>query len=422
MKILVCTFACHPGDGAGFSGGEDLLGWNIVHQIARFHDVTALTLADNHAAIDTALAQKPTPNLHFVYLDLPRWLKPLYKIQGGIQIFAYLWQIRAYFAARALHRAHPFDLFHHVTYANDWMASYIAALLPIPYVRGPGGGAHRTPEGFLKEYSALGRLWESARALGQWLYRRDPFFILGQRRARALLVCNREAFEALPKSWQSKAEIYPVVGVTDAEFSPPAAPEPTHNHFRVLSVGKLIRLKGFMLAIKGFKEFATKYPDAELEIVGDGSDRAYIESLIAESQARISLTRWLPHPQVIQKMRECDVFLFTSLRDGGGAVVVEAMASSKPVVCMDLAGPGLHVTDECGIKIPPISPEQAARDISNTLERLYLNPDLRLAMGAAARVRAKQVYHWDRLGERLREIYEQALDIPIVEGKAESNR
>src|SRR5260370_28570115 len=74
-------------------------------------------------------------------------------IQGGIQIYAYVWQVKAYFVARRLHRRFPFDIFHHITYANDWMASFIGALLPVPYVRGPGGGAHRTPRELLQEYT-----------------------------------------------------------------------------------------------------------------------------------------------------------------------------------------------------------------------------------------------------------------------------
>jgi glycosyltransferase involved in cell wall biosynthesis len=373
--------------------------------------VWVLTLAQNRPAIGKALEEEPLPNVQFEYLDLPGWLQPLLQIQGGIQLYAYLWQIRAYFAARRLHRKERFDLFHHVTYANDWMASFIGALLPIPYVRGPGGGAHRTPDAFLREYNPAGRLWERVRVLGQWLFRHDPFFILGQRRACALLVCNREALAAIPDRWKRKAQLFPVNGVNADELPPDVPPMAENNHLRVLSVGKLLRLKGFALAIKGFKEFAARYPDAELEIVGEGSDRPYLESLVVELQlgSKVILSRWLPHSQVLAKMRECDVFLFTSLRDGGGAVVIEAMAAGKPVVCMDIAGPGMHVTGECGIKIPALSPAQAVRDIASALERLYCDPALRYQMGVAARARAEQFYHWDRLGERLAKIYEQCL-------------
>jgi len=114
-------------------------------------------------------------------------------------------------------------------------------------------------------------------------------------------------------------------------------------------------------------------------------------------------------------MRHCDTFLFPSLRDGGGAVVVEAMAASKPVVCMDLAGPGMHVTEDCGIRIPPRSPDQAIELMTQALERLYQDRELRVKMGQAGRARAEQVYSWDHLGERLLKIYQEVLGAPSQE-------
>jgi glycosyltransferase involved in cell wall biosynthesis len=103
------------------------------------------------------------------------------------------------------------------------------------------------------------------------------------------------------------------------------------------------------------------------------------------------------------------VFLFPSFRDGGGAVVIEAMAAGKPVICMDLAGPAMHVTEECGIKIPAGSPQETVELIAQALERLYRDRELRLKMGQAARQRAEEAYDWDKLGDRLLGIYKQTL-------------
>ena len=191
VRVLVSAFTCCPPAKAGFTGGEDVLGWNMLQQIARFNEVWALTQAQDRASIEQAVADESITNISFHYVALPRWLQPMLRIQGAHQLYYYLWQIKAYFAARSLHRRFTFQLFHHLTYANDWMASFIGAFLPVPYVRGPGGGAHRTPRGFETEYSLLGRLWEKARAPGQWMFRRDPVYRLGQKRAKAILLCNR---------------------------------------------------------------------------------------------------------------------------------------------------------------------------------------------------------------------------------------
>ena len=90
-------------------------------------------------------------------------------------------------------------------------------------------------------------------------------------------------------------------------------------------------------------------------------------------------------------------------------MVIEAMSVGKPVVCLDIGGPGMHVTEECGINITPRSPEETVRELAEALERLYLDKGLRLQLGKAARERAERTYHWDRLGERLMEIYGRAL-------------
>jgi glycosyltransferase involved in cell wall biosynthesis len=359
-------------------------------------------------------------------------LERLKSVQGGIQFYAYLWQVRAYFQGRRLHRQVKFDVFHHVTYANDWMASFLGALLPVPYLRGPGGGAHRTPKAFLTEYSLKARLWERVRILGQWVLRHDPVFLRGQRRARAILLCNREAVDAVPVRLQSKVQLFPVNGIsaedlriflgTNGEGNTVNAPDPERQAksgaaFHVLSAGKLLGLKGYALAIRAFAHFAKRHADVKLTIVGDGPERTRLENLIRDLglEEQVQLARWTPRQDLLAMMRQCDMFLFPSLRDGGGAVVVEAMAASKPVVCMDLAGPGVHITKDCGIKIPPLSPDNTVELMAQALEKLYQDRELCAKMGQAGRARAEQVYRWDHLGERLLKIYEEALGAPSQE-------
>ena len=76
---------------------------------------------------------------------------------------------------------------------------------------------------------------------------------------------------------------------------------------------------------------------------------------------------------------------------------------------MDLAGPGLNITPECGIKVPARSPREAIELMGQALETLHKDRDLRLKMGHGGRLRAEQTYSWDHLGERLLKIYREAL-------------
>ena len=411
LRILACTFTCCPPGKPGFTGGEDLLGWNLLRQIARFHKVFTLTHADDRSSIEQALQEDPIENLHFRYVDLPRWLHPLLRFQGSHQLYYYLWQIKAYFTSRKLHSQIGFDLFHHITYANDWMASFIGAALPIPYVRGPGGGAHRTPKGFEGEYPFFGRLWEKFRAPGQWLFRHDPVFRKGQNRAKAILVCNKESVSKVPGHLVHKVHLFPVSGVSLEDLTQGIQANGDDTQFRVLSAGSLIRVKGFALAIKAFKEFAKAHPETTFSIIGSGPDGSRLRSLVRRSdlESKVKFYGWMPRDQLMKEMPAYDVFLFPSLRDGGGTVVIEAMAAAKPVVCLDTGGPGTHITSECGLKITPDSPKRAVENLANALEKLYSDKELRLRLGRAGREKATEFYLWDRLGERLMDIYQGAL-------------
>jgi glycosyltransferase involved in cell wall biosynthesis len=242
------------------------------------------------------------------------------------------------------------------------------------------------------------------------LFRHELIFMKGQSRASTLLVCNKESAREASKKWSSKLELFPVSGIAEEDLVP-LEPEPCNGQFNVLTAGSLIRVKGFGLSIKGFQEFAKQHPEAHLSIVGGGPEESRLRSIADKSGVsdQIHFLGALPREKLLKLMGSSNVFLFPSLRDGGGTVVIEAMGLGKPVICLDTGGPGMHITNECGVKIAPESPEQAAREIAEALEDLCQNEDRRLELGQAARKRAEDLYLWNKLGDRLTHIYDQAI-------------
>jgi hypothetical protein len=122
-----------------------------MEQLARFHDLWVITHSYNEAGISEALGAKPLPNVRFHFVELPRAMRWLYRIEFGQRIYYYLWQIKAWRVARKLHRKVRFDAAHHLTFGNDWIPSFIGAFLPVPFIWGPVGGGQRTPKPLLKE-------------------------------------------------------------------------------------------------------------------------------------------------------------------------------------------------------------------------------------------------------------------------------
>lgn len=412
LKILISAYACNPEGSLHLHPGEDLTGWKLVEQIRRFGDIWLLTHSYNRRGIEAKLGRKNTVGFRIVYIELPTWLSWLYRIEFAQRIYYYLWQIKAWIVARALHREVHFDLAHHVTFGNYWIGSFIGAFLPIPFIWGPVGGGQRTPRLLLKEYSLYGVLAERFRDFAQWL---GLHLLYSRRRclsrAKAVLVCNYETRDNIPERFRARVMMFPVNGISREDLSPAAAKTDRRGGFRILTAGRLVRLKGFALAIRAFAQVAGEMPDGEFEVIGDGPEEAALKSLARKLGIadRVHFSGWKPRTDVLSRMRESDVFLFPSFRDGGGAVVVESMASGLPVVVLDSGGPGFHVEPAWGAKIRPGAPEQTAARFAFALADLYQDRGLRAKKASSARRRAEDFYLWNKLGDRIKTIYDEAL-------------
>jgi glycosyltransferase involved in cell wall biosynthesis len=400
--VLISAYACEPN-----KGSEPGVGWNWVLQISRFHQVWVITRANNRDPIEKALASEPLSNVHWVYFDLPRWVRFWKKGQRGVHAYYCLWQLGAYLIARRLHRAVGFDLVHHVTFVNYWMPSFFA-LLPVPFVWGPVGGGESGPRAFRPCFSLRGRIYEVLRDLARALGELDPFVRLTARRAALGIATTEETAARLRALGCRKVNVLSQVGLPSEEIVrlggfPARRSEPP----RLLSVGTLLHLKGFELGLRAFARLKSTFPASEYWIIGDGPERKRLGKLARSLGLVGRVTLWgrIPRWQVLERLRECDVLVHPSLHDSGGWVCLEAMAAGRPVVCLHLGGPALQVTEETGIRVAAISPEQAVRDLAETFYKLASDPELRARLGSAARKRVEEHFDWDKKGLLIAELY-----------------
>ncbi len=410
-KVLVSAYACHPNPATAHFPGEAILGWHLAKEIAGFADLHLITWAFNRAGVEATLAAPDGRPATVHYVDLPpRLHRALRDRHLGTRIYYYLWQRAAAKSAKELYRREGFDLFHQITFSNDWMPSFIAPALPIPFVWGPIGGGQRVPKELMGTLARRDRRQERSRTFLQSLWRASPARRRCARKASAILVCNKETQGVLSR-WKDKIVDFPVNGISREDIVADIPVLPRREGFRLLYVGRFDPIKGLPLAFEALRILLVISPAATLELVGEGPERPRLEALAARLGIadRLVWTPWSPRSQIFARMRRSDVFLFPSLRDGGGAVVVEAMANGLPVVCLDLAGPGLHIRDEYGVKIPSGRPDVVAAGLAGALGRFWCDPGLRVRMGQAARDRAVKFYEWGRLGEMLRGIYRDAL-------------
>lgn len=412
MKVLVSAYACNPLSSSKLHPGEDITGWRLMMQLSRFFDLHVISDTYNKEGVESFLAREKLDGVKFHFIALPPGFQWLYRIAFGKRIYYYLWQISAWRLAVKLHRQFNFAAAHHLTFGNYWIPSFIGAFLPVPFIWGPLGGGQRVPTSFLREYTLGRRLGENCRQIAQWFGRN---VLVPSRKclkkAKVILVCNEETRLKIPKKYLGKVYFFPVNGIAEDELAPRSSPGGGGGEFLILSAGRLDALKGFSIAIRAFSLFAKSSTDAILEIVGDGPEEDKLKELarLLRIDHRVRFTPWLKREDLILKMRSCQIFLFPSFRDGGGAVVVEAMASAKPIIGLNIGGPGFHIQPEWGIKIEPYDPEYVTKEIAVALKILYNDTDLRTKMGEAANRRAKEYYLWPKLGDRLRDIYQAVL-------------
>jgi len=163
----------------------------------------------------------------------------------------------------------------------------------------------------------------------------------------------------------------------------------------LLSVGRLVAFKGFEYLIEACEHLRQRNVQFHCEIIGDGALREKLQHQIAELRLgdRVTLAGALPQDCVLEKLRTCDIFALASTTDDNGAsdvfptVILEAMASARPVVSTTLAGiPESVVDKETGLLVP--AGESGL--FADALEMLGRDPELRARYGAAGRVRVEQ--------------------------------
>lgn len=117
------------------------------------------------------------------------------------------------------------------------------------------------------------------------------------------------------------------------------------DHFLVGNVGRLCRQKNQTFLLDVFAEVLKLRPDSRLLLVGEGEDRAALESKAAALGVADKVMFYGVTGHVEQLYHAMDVFVFPSQFEGLGIVAVEAQASGLPTLCSDRVPSEAHLTD-----------------------------------------------------------------------------
>lgn len=287
----------------------------------------------------------------------------------------------------------------------------------VPVVIGPLNGGMDFPPAFQSADSVFTRLFLRG---SRWLSHGLNVLAPGKRRAAAILVANERTRLALP-SGHSRSVEHMVENGVDLRLWQPRAPSPQAQQgarpARYVFMGRLVDVKRVDILLNAFAQ-ACKQQPMSLLVIGDGpllpelQQQAKALGVLAPDRETVSgvhFAGWMAQADAAGQLGTQDCLVLPSIRECGGAVVLEAMASSLPVIAVDWGGPADYLDDSCGILIAPESAGYLVQEMARALVTLARDPALRSRLGAQGRAKVEREFDWEKKIDAIQSVYARAV-------------
>jgi glycosyltransferase involved in cell wall biosynthesis len=415
LRVLLIAESCNPA-----WSSVPLVGYSLCRALAE-HPGLHVTVA-THVRNRPALEGDPlTDSARVCYVDNEWLARPLYRLstllRGGNGLSwttntAMAWPSYMIFERevfrlfRRQFRDGAFDLIHRVTPLSPTMGSPLASLVDVPMILGPLNGGLPWP----KEYPELRRKEREWLVPLRKAYKYLPYYRSTYRRLAGVISGSRHTATEVPEYYSGPRFYLPENGIDPLRLPvAPAWPEPD-GRFRFLTVGRLVPYKGVDLILEAMRSSAA-LRSCELRVVGDGPLRPHLEARVREwgLESSVHFAGWIDHRSLAREFGSAQAFVFPSLREFGGGVVLEAMTSRLPSIVTDYGGPAELVNPQCGILLPLAPRDALVQDLKAAMERLAGDPELCRQLGRVAADRVRTEFIWQAKAARVVEIYHRML-------------
>lgn len=408
-RVLLSAYQCAPN-----AGSVSQIGWEWYSRLVRRAQVTLVTHVRNRPALESAGA--PLNGSEIVYVDTEWFARHLYALARRLfprsEHSVFLLSSLDYFvydhaAVRMLRaRAGCWDIVHAVTPVSP--SAYTGLTnLGLPLVRGPLNGGLRTPPSFP----------EFMRADSAWIYSvRDfsKFFRALLRlgtKPTATLVANSASERALTPDERTVALRMPEIAVDPDLYPPSAWPDAPGgpNPLRILFVGRLIPAKALSLLFQAAHNVSLRQK-VEVTVIGDGPMRMQWEETAASLSLNVRFLGLCGSSRIAQELVQTHVFCLPSVRESGGAVLLEAMSAARPVLAVDYGGPAELVNECVGRLVPADSPASVINGLTEALLEVVEQPHRWRARGEEGRRNILANHTWDCRIDRGLALYSQLIN------------
>jgi glycosyltransferase involved in cell wall biosynthesis len=393
-------------------GGEPSLAMHwFLELLKEGVDVHLLVHARSKPELDQSLSRFPT-RVHYVpevLLQTICW-KLGKTLPDHVKSFTSDWlvhlvtQFMQRRVARRLIKQYKIDIVHEPTPVSPRLPSMLYGL-GAPVVIGPMNGNMTYPPGFRSRFLLERTFVPVARRLAHLA----NYLIPGKRRAEVLLVANERTRLALPSGYTGKVQILCENGVdTDIWRRPDDLPARPIDGLRLVFSGRLVFWKGADMLLDVFAELKKQMPSAELWIIGDGPERSRLQRQ-AEALGichAVTFHGWVAREECPRLLSQCDVFLYPSVFDCGGVVVLEAMSLGLPVVALNWGGPGDYLASGGGVLVEPLGRWRSVTELVKAVRSL--TPSQRRELGEAAQRKIADYYSWPAKVRQILGMYQQS--------------
>ena len=221
-------------------------------------------------------------------------------------------------------------------------------------------------------------------ALSRWKYRQVDCFICASEAIREIVVSD-----GIPRS--RTVTVHEGIDLGRVAAAPRAELHKElwlpHDAPLVGNVAALVPHKGQRHLVDAAALVLPKHPDARFIIAGEGESRAQLEHQIRQHHLEKHVILAGFRPDILSLHKAFDLFVMSSVTEGLGTSILDAMACGKPVVGTTAGGiPEVVVDEETGLLVPPRHPEPLAAAII----RLLSDQSLRERMGLAGLARVRE--------------------------------
>lgn len=180
------------------------------------------------------------------------------------------------------------------------------------------------------------------------------------------------------------------------------------NLIKILSVSNLKETKGIHINLKAIAKLKEIYSNISYDIIGDGEYRGKLEELIKELglEDNVSFLGKLEHKEVIDIMKQYDIFSLPSYKEGFGMVYIEAMAQGIPVI--GVKGEGIEDAIENGVNGFLVE-RKNIEELVKIMKFLIENPYKRIDIGKCAIETVLNKFTWNVNADKMISIYNEMI-------------